>query len=133
MNLSKSVIFPLKNGNLSNISGIPIKTTVTYLGVIICKDEKMRNDLNCDPIIRKTNNIFNMWLFYPLQGGVLLSKAEGISRSVYVCLSPDLPSKVVKTLDKSLFHFILENKTKLFEKRDIMQFKGQWGPGGIKL
>ncbi len=53
MNLSKSVIFPLKNGNLSNISGIPIKTTVTYLGVIICKDEKMRNDLNCDPIIRK--------------------------------------------------------------------------------
>ncbi len=62
MNLSKSVIFPLKKCNLSNISGIPIKTTVTYLGEIICKDEKMRNDLNFDPIIRKTNNRFNMWL-----------------------------------------------------------------------
>ncbi len=69
MNLSKSVMFPLKNGNLSNISGIPIKTTVTYLGVIICKDEKMHNDLNFDPVIRKTNNRFNMWLFYLCRGG----------------------------------------------------------------
>ncbi len=69
MNLSKSVIFPLKNGNLSNISGIPIRTTVAYLGVIICKDKKMRNDLNFDPIIRKTNNRFNMWLFYLCRGG----------------------------------------------------------------
>ncbi len=83
---------------------------MTYLGVIICKDEKMCNDLNFDPIIRKTNNRFNMWLKrdLSLQGRVLLSKAEGISGSVYVCLSLDLPklSKVVKKLDKSLFDFI---------------------------
>ncbi len=74
----------------------------------VCKDEKMRSDLNFDPIIRKTNNRFNMWLQrdLSLQGRVLLSKREGISRSGYVCLSLDLPSKVVKTLDKLLFDFI---------------------------
>ncbi len=127
----ESVILPLINCNLSNISGIPIKTTVTYFGVIIRKDEQMRNDLNFDPIVRKTNNGFNMWLQrdLSLQGRVLLSKAEGISRSVYVCLSLELPSKVVglKKLDKSLFDFIWKRKPHYLRKEILCNSKDNGG------
>ncbi len=102
---------------------------MTYLGVIICKDEKMRSDLNFDPIIRKTNNRFNMWLQrdLSLQGRVLLSKAEGISRSGYVCLSLDLPSKVVKTLDKLLFDFIWKRKPHYLRKEIVCNSKDNGG------
>ncbi len=93
---------------------------MTYLGVIICKDEKMQSDLNFDPIIRKTNNRFNMWLKRDV---VLLSKAEGISRSVYACLSLDLPSKVVKTLDKLLFDFIWKRKPHYLRKEILCNSK----------
>ncbi len=38
MNTSKSVLFSLKDCRLKEIKGIPIKGTVTYLGIVICKD-----------------------------------------------------------------------------------------------
>lgn len=53
-----------------------------------------------------------MWLqrHLSIQGRVLLSKAEGISRSVYVSLSLDIPPEVTRQLDKMLFDFIWKNK-----------------------
>ncbi len=80
----------------------------------------MQSDLNFDPIIRKTNNRFNVWLKRDV---VLLSKAEGISRSVYACLSLDLPSKVVKTLDKLLFDFIWKRKPHYLRKEILCNSK----------
>ncbi len=147
-----SVKLPMKeNCNLSNISGIPIKTTVTYLGVIICKDEKMRNDLNFDPIIRK--NRFNMWLQrdLSLQGRVLLSKVEGNSRSVYVCLcngcmpvravckphSPDLKRGALATDTRgcSLWRSLLERPPPAWESRvrDPLGVMVRTRVGGVTL
>ncbi len=40
MNLDKSVLFPLKDCSSSEIENIPVKHKLTYLGVIICKNEK---------------------------------------------------------------------------------------------
>ncbi len=89
----------------------------------------MRNDLNFDPIIIKTNNRCNMWLQrdLSLQARVLLSKAGGISRSVYVCLSLDLPSKVVQKLDKSLLDFIWKRKPHYLRKEILCNSKDNGG------
>lgn len=112
ININKSVLFPLKDCVLQEVYGIPIKDKVTYLGIVICKDEKQRSELNFNPIIEKTKKKLNLWLLrdISLYGRVLLSKAEGLSRSVYVSLSLDLPPKIVKDLDKILYNFIWRNK-----------------------
>ncbi len=129
MNMDKSVLFPLKKCSLTHFHNIPIKNQVTYLGVVICKDEYLRNDLNFSPIISKTNKRFNMWLQRDLsiQGQVLLSKAEGISRSVYTSLSLDIPPKVTKQLDKMLIDFIWKNKPHYLRKEILCNSKDHGG------
>ncbi len=56
MNKSKSVLFSLKDCPLKEIKGIPIKDTVTYRGIVICKDLMQRNAFNFKPIIEKIKN-----------------------------------------------------------------------------
>ena len=70
-----------------------------------------------------------MWLQRDLsiQGRVLLSKAEGISRSVYVSLSLDFPPKVIKQLDKMLFDFIWKNKPHYLRKEIVCNSKDHGG------
>ena len=68
---------------------------------------KQRSELNFNSI-EKTKIKLNLWLMrdISLYGRVLLSKAEGLSRLVYVSLSLDLPPKIVKDLDKIIYSFI---------------------------
>lgn len=54
-----------------------------------------------------------------LNGRVLLSKAEGISRAVYLSLSMGMPASVYKKLDKILFNFIWRNRSHYLRK-DIL-------------
>lgn len=61
-NLNKSVLFPLKECDQSVVNGIPVKKIVTYLGVVIDKNEKLHSDLNFDPIVEQITKKFNMWL-----------------------------------------------------------------------
>ncbi len=51
-----------------------------------------------------------------LLGRILLSKAEGISRSVYVSMSMEVTKNVVKDLDKILYDFIWKRKTHYLRK-----------------
>jgi len=129
MNMNKSVLFPLKECSLTNLCNIPIENQVTYLGVVICKNENLHNDLNFNPIINKTSKKLNAWLQRDLSilGRVLLSKAEGISRSVYVSLSLNITSKVTKQLDKMLFDFIWKNKSHYLRKEILCNPKDHGG------
>lgn len=70
MDLKKSVLFPLKDCNLTHV--------------------------NFDPIINTTQNRFNSWLSrdLSLQGRVLLSKAEGISICVGLTITGDAYSNI---------------------------------------
>ena len=59
INLNKSVLFPLKDSNLTEINGIPVKEKVTYLVVIIDKDKKLRSLSNLGPILEQITKNFN--------------------------------------------------------------------------
>ena len=122
MNLSKSVLLPIKESDLSDLNGIPVKNTVTYLGVVIHKNEKDRCSLNFNPITQQIARRFNMWLMrdLSLSGRVLLSKAEGISRSVYMSLSLEMPPAIYKKLDKTVFNFIWKNRCHYLKKQTLM-------------
>jgi len=121
MNLNKSILFPLKNSTLTEVNGIPVKEKFTYLGMIIEKNQSLRNISNFDPIIEQITTKFNMWLMrdLSLNGRILLSKAEGISRAVYTSLSLEMPKKVCNKLDRILFDFIWKHKCH-YLKRDIL-------------
>ncbi len=77
-----------------------------------------RNALHFKPIIEKIKNRYNTWLMRDLSllGRILLSKAEGISRSVYVSMSMEVPKNVVKDLDKIIYDFIVKRKKSLLTK-----------------
>ena len=62
-----------------------------------------------------------------IYGRVLLAKAEGISRSVYMSLSMDLPVNVCKELDRMLFNFIWRNKAHYLKKEILCNQKGNGG------
>ena len=112
MNLIKSALFPIKECNLSELDNIPVKNSITYSGVVIDKNEKNRYSLNYNTIIQQVSKKLNMWLMrdLSLNGRVLLSKTEGISRLVYVSLSLAMPPIICKKLDQILFNFIWRNK-----------------------
>lgn len=48
---------------MAQINGIEIKEKVTYLGIQIkTKDQQERESLSFNPIIKKAENKFNLWL-----------------------------------------------------------------------
>ncbi|KAF7641042.1 hypothetical protein LDENG_00298150 [Lucifuga dentata] len=102
LNTAKCEILPLKLSKNVNICGIPVKSTVTYLGV------KLTN-----------KNGFTLWLArdLSLQGRVLLSKAEGLSRASYIFSS--LNKSKYTALEKILYKFIWKNKPHKIKKEVI--------------
>ncbi len=129
MNLNKSVLLPIKESDLSDLDGIPVKNTVTYLGVVVDKNENNRCNLNFNPITQQIAKRFNMWLKrdLSLNGRVLLSKAEGISRSVYVSLSLEMPPAIYKKLDQTVFNFIWRNRCHYIKKQILCNPKSKGG------
>lgn len=89
LNINKCELLPLKNCNYTTISDIPVKDSVTYLGIIINKNQEIRGSLNVNPLIETVQKKLNSWLQRDLsiQGRILLTKAEGISRLTYAALS----------------------------------------------
>lgn len=74
--------------NKDQIEGIKVKNSVRYLGILISKYPTDSILDNFSQRIQKSKNIFNCWLRRNLTYGcVLISKAEGISRIVYLALS----------------------------------------------
>lgn len=117
LNLRKCELLPINNCNLQLVANIPIKQSVTYLGIVISKDQSSRCNINFDPILKKTKAKLNHWLLrdLSLKGRVLLSKAEGLSRLVYAATSLNVSKELCKAIDTALIffgktrHIILEN------------------------
>ena len=117
LNLSKCELLPIKNCSISSISNIPVKESVTYLGIIINKNTSNRCSLNFTHIIETTQKKFNSWLQrdLSLQGRILLSKAEGLSRLTYTAISLDVNKQTTTAIDKILYNFV-EKQNPLHQK-----------------
>ncbi len=132
LNLKKCELLAIKDCSVETISSIPIKNSVTYLGIIIDKNESQRCHNNFTSIVDKTKKKFNQWLLrdLSLRGRILLSKAEGLSRLTYAALSLGVESHVCKTIDKILFDFVWKNRTHYLKKSVIMK---DYSKGGLNL
>ncbi len=66
---------------------------VNYLGIKISKNTDTMVNLNFIPVIEKMRMRYNSWLVRDLsiQGRILLSKAEGLSRAAYLFSSLSAP------------------------------------------
>ncbi len=91
---------------------------VNYLGIKISKNTDTMVNLNCIPVIEKMRMRYNSWLVRDLsiQGRILLSKAEGLSRAAYLFSSLSAPKDICSQMDKILFNFIWKNKPHKIKK-----------------
>ena len=80
---------------------------------------------NFDPITEQLTKKSNMWLMrdLSLNGRILLSKDEGISRSVHAPLSLEMLKEISKKLDKILFDFIKKHKRHYLKKEILCNTK----------
>ncbi len=122
LNIGKCELMSIKDCIAPTIFNIPVKSEMTYLGIVITKNQDKRCTLNFDPVIIKAQRRFNAWLQrdLTLRGRVLLAKAEGISRLTYAALSLYVNNKVCKSVDKILFNFVWKNKIHYVKKSVIM-------------
>uniref|UniRef100_A0A9J8ACX2 Reverse transcriptase domain-containing protein n=1 Tax=Cyprinus carpio carpio TaxID=630221 RepID=A0A9J8ACX2_CYPCA len=122
LNLQKCELFALKSCHYRNICNIPVKDSLTYLGMVITKNEQERISQNFDPVIKKVKNRFNIWLQrdLSLKGRVLLSKAEGISRLTYIASSIHSDNKINKIIDQIMLNFLWKNRIHYIRKSVIV-------------
>ncbi|XP_050958014.1 uncharacterized protein LOC127159155 [Labeo rohita] len=118
LNINKCELLPIGNCLESSVSNIPVRESVTYLGVKIIKDNKIRCSSNFFPIIEKTRKVSNHWLQrdLTLKGRVLLSKAEGISLLSYAAQSISVDKHTCKLIDGMLTKFLWKNKINYIKK-----------------
>lgn len=57
----KCELFALRYCTNPSIVGIPVKDSITYLGIVISRNLSLRCSLNFAPVLQKTQNIFNAW------------------------------------------------------------------------
>uniref|UniRef100_A0A3P9LB20 Reverse transcriptase domain-containing protein n=1 Tax=Oryzias latipes TaxID=8090 RepID=A0A3P9LB20_ORYLA len=132
LNLNKCELLPVKDCALESICNIPVKENVTYLGIIISKNNSERCSLNFTPLIDKAKKRFNQWLQrdLSLRGRILLSKAEGISRLTYSALYLHLDNQTLKSIDQMLLNFIWKNRIHYFKKSVLMN---SYEKGGLNF
>jgi len=132
LNRSKCELLPLHCCGDSAIDNIPVKQTVKYLGIHVCKNIIVRQDLNFSNRIQKTKSIFNCWLQRDLSvlGRVLLSKAEGLSRFVYPSLSLFVKDSIANQVNKTFLDFIWKNKSHRLKKNVLSNPKEK---GGLEI
>ncbi len=88
LNLNKCELLPVKDCLLASIHGIPVRSSVTYLGIQITKNGQSRCSVNFNPIIEKTQKTLNNWLQrdLSLKGRVLLwYLTSNLCCSVFTC------------------------------------------------
>lgn len=122
LNLNKCELLAIKTCPSLSLYGIPVKSQVTYLGISICKDDKVRCRLNFDPVVGKAKRKFNSWLQrdLSLRGRTLIAKAEGISRMTYPALSLYVDKAACADIDRMLFDFLWKHKRHYIKKSVII-------------
>lgn len=132
LNIKKCELFAIKDCNESSVQNIPVKERICYLGVLITKDPKERCNLNYQPLIDKTEKRFNQWLQrdLSLKGRVLLTKAEGLSRLIYVAQSVPMDPKLGTRVDKLLFNFVWKRSIHYIRKSVVMN---TYDKGGLNF
>ena len=88
-NIPKCEIICLYDTHETTLHNIPVKLTVKYLGIHVCKQISVRQEMNFIPKLKKAKLRFNNWLQRDLSfpGRILLTKAEGLSNFIYPTIS----------------------------------------------
>lgn len=97
------------------IESIPVKSEVKYLGVTISKDSNTRELINIEERIDSMEKSLNQRLIWfmrdlSVMGGILLTKADGISKLIYPSYSLYVSPQLIKKANSVIFNFIWKNK-----------------------
>ena len=84
--------------------------------------------MSLDPLVKKVKKKFDFWLLrdLSLNGRVLLSKSEGLSRLIYPAMVMDVPQEHITQIVRKMFDFIWNNKPKKF-------IRNSYSEGGLNV
>lgn len=99
--------------------------------MVQCCSQGLKQDNNLTSFLdlKKPQNIMNMWLQRSMSnfGIILLTKAKGISRLVYLALSLFVQDSTPKEINKILSNFTWKNKKHHLKKDMLSGFKKEGG------
>lgn len=85
--------------------------------------------MNLDPLVKKVKKKLDFWLVrdLSLNGRVLLSKSEGLSRLIYPAMVMDVPQEYITQIDRKMFDFIWKNKPHYLKKNVLCNSYSEGG------
>lgn len=93
---------------MTNMSSIPVKAELKYLGVTISKDRNEREICKIEEKINNMEKFLNHWLTRDVSilGRIQQTKAEGISNLIYPCQALYVSPQLIKKVNSVICNFI---------------------------
>ena len=120
---------------MDTICGIEPKTKFKSLGIFFSTgDDDCIND-NIEPMVRKVRNVINMWRERDLsiKGRITLTKSLIASQLTYSAIVVNIPSDILKTLDKEINSFMWRGRPPKVKRSVICQPIERGGLGAINI
>jgi len=136
LKLNKDKVEAMWMGKKRNSTKKPLNMNWTknlkILGVTFSYNKNIMVENNFLNKIKKTEDIFKIWNMrnLTLQGRVLLSKSLGYSNFMYVASILDVPSEIIKIIDKIMYKFVWKNKPDKVKRVILIS---DYGKGGQKM
>ena len=131
LNLEKCELLAIHDCHLVAACGIPVKSTVKYLGVHIAKDNKLSESLNIWSKMHECKSRLDRWLNKDLSllGRIYITKMESLSRCIYPAYSLSISNKAIKNINKVNFDYIWKRKSHYLKKATLVK---DYEDGGLQ-
>ncbi len=131
LNLEKCELLAIHDCHLVAAYGIPIKSTVKYLGVHISKDNKLSESLNIWSKMHECTSRFDRWLNRDLSllDRIYITRMESLSRGIYPAYSLSISNKAIETINKVNFDYIWKKKSHYLKKATLVK---NYEDGGLQ-
>ena len=131
LNLTKCVLMPIHNCQSVEECGIPVRTSVKYLGVHVTKDSKLSETLNIWKKVEECKHRLDRWSSRDLSifGRTFITKMESLSRCIYPAYSLCIPKKAIRAINSLNFDYIWKRRTHYLKKTSLVQ---KYENGGLQ-
>lgn len=125
LNLEKCELLAIQVWTVSLVEayGIPIKSTVKYLGVHISRDNKLSESLNIWRKMHECKSRLDRRLNRDLSllGCLYITKMESLSRCIFPAYSLSISNKAIKAINKLNFDYIWKRKSHYLKRATLVK------------
>lgn len=123
LNHNKCELFSIHECPLVAVYGIPMKSSVKYLGIHITKDQAEVETLNITSKTEECKARLNLWLQRDISilGRIFLTKMESLATCIYPAYSLAVSNRAIKIINQINFDYIWRKKVHYIKKGIIIK------------